>query len=132
MNKLTEQEFQDRISALTKARKIFIPHMTKNISIAFELYQKVLAKQKQDIFLNTAKAGRAPRTWLDKYERPECPECGEVLYLRSICGKGIKQHGNLKGWKTCWECLGPRCMYEAYSRKSIGKWMKRLRRKKDA
>ena len=130
MRKLTPEEFKDRIEAVARARKIFIPHITKNVTVAFELYQKVFAEQQRSLFLSSIIEGKRPRTWLDEYERPRCPECNEPLHLRVIrVGKG-KQ--NKKGWKTCWECLGETCYYEKYSRKSVRKQLKRLRRKKDA
>lgn len=129
MKQISLDEFRDRAEAIARARKIFIPHLTKNISIAFELYQEVLAKQERDRFLTTVTGGRAPMTWLDQYERPKCPSCDEPLYLRIInTPKGTQ---NQRGWKTCWECLGPNCIYEEYSKKSVNEWVKRLKRRKE-
>lgn len=128
MKKLTYDEFHDRVRALSRARKIFIPMLTKNISIAFELYQEVLAETERDLFLTAATGGRAPMTWLDQFERPVCPECGEPLYLRII--KEPKGPKNQKGWVTCWGCLGPSCFYEGYSKKNVAEWVRELRKKK--
>lgn len=130
MECLKQREFQDRVEAVARARKIFIPHITKNISIAFQLYQEILAKQERKLTLTTKEGGRRPRTWLDQYERPKCPKCGEELYLRIV--KEPKGRGNQKGWKSCWECLGLTCFYEEYSKKPIKRLIKKLRRKTNA
>lgn len=128
MKKISFEEFHDRVNAIVRARKIFIPHLTKNIGIAFEIYQEVLAEKEREIFLTTMSGGRAPMTFLDAYERPKCPKCGEDLYLRLI--KEPKGKRNQRGWNTCWECIGPNCFYEKYSRRTLKRWMKKLRRKK--
>lgn len=129
MKRISFDEFKDRTEAIAKARKIFTPHFTKNITIAFELYQEVLAEQERKRFLTTVTGGKAPMTWLDQYERPRCPSCGEELYLR-IIGES-KGTTNQRGWKTCWECLGPNCTHEEYSKKSVNEWVKRLKRRKE-
>lgn len=129
MKRISFEEFQDRTKTIAKARRIFIPHLTKNITIAFELYQEVLAEQERDHFLTTITGGRALMTWMDQYERPSCPSCKEPLYLRVI--NIPRRVQNRRGWKTCWECLGPNCTYEEYSKKSVGEWMKRLKRRRN-
>ena len=129
MKRISFDKFQDRTKAIVKARKIFIPHFTKNITVAFELYQEVLAEQERDRFLTTVTGGRVSMTWLDQYERPNCPSCEEPLYLRIINIPKGKQ--NRRGWKTCWECLGPNCTHEEYSKKSVNEWVKRLKRRKE-
>lgn len=129
MKRISYDEFRDRTKAIAKARKIFIPHFTKNITIAFGLYQEVLAEQEQDRFLTTVTGGRVPMTWLDQYERPRCSFCKEPLYLRII--NIPKGNQNQRGWKTCWECLGPNCTHEEYSKKSVNEWVKRLKRRKE-
>ena len=129
MKKLSEEEFSDRAKIVARARKIFLPHLTKNISIAFELYQEVLAEQERIRFLTTVNGGRISLTWLDQYERLVCPLCDEPLYLRII--REPKGVSNQKGWKTCWECLGPTCAYEEYSEKSVEDWIKQLKRRSE-
>lgn len=127
MKRLTQKEFFERTEALMKARKIFIPHITKNITIAFELYQELLAEQERSIFLSTINEGRVERTWLDAFKRPKCPRCREGLRLRVI--DEPKGPRNRRGWKTCWECPGPMCIYEGYSKKNLNEWLKRLKKK---
>lgn len=128
MKRISFEEFRDRTEAVAKARKISIPHLTKNITIAFEIYQEIFAEQERDRFLTTATGGRAAMTWLDQYERPSCPLCKEFLYLRII--RDLKGLSNQRGWKTCWECLGPNCAYEEYSEKTVEEWVRQLRRNK--
>lgn len=127
MKKIGQEEFHDRIGAIIRARKIFIPHLTKNITIAFELYQEVLAEQKRMRFLTVATGGRLPPSQLDQYERPLCPQCKEPLYLRVI--NEPKGRGNRKGWKTCWICMKPQCIYERFSKRSLNDWMRKLKKK---
>lgn len=126
MKRISFEEFRDRTETIARARKIFIPHVTKNVSVAFELYQEVLAEQERVRFLSTVTGGKISMSWLDQYERPKCPECQEPLYLRVITI--VKGPGNWEGWKTCWECIGSSCIYEEYSRKSIGEWMRELKK----
>lgn len=124
MKTMTKLEFEDRILALARARAIFMPHLTDNISIAFALYQKVLAEREREIFINSSRDYNKPKLF-DKYERPQCPNCGKDLFLRVI---GVKQGPRNKyGYRTCWECLD--CAYEKYSTKTIKNWMEELRRK---
>jgi hypothetical protein len=130
MKRIDDKEFHDRLAAVARARKIFTPHITKNISIAFDLYQEILAEQERKRFLTSISGGRVPPSWIDRYERPRCPECQESLYLRIV--REPKGKGNQKGWRTCWECVAPNCFFEEYSKKTVEEWMKELRRKEDA
>lgn len=85
MNKLSKDEFNDRTLAILRARKIFIDSgVTKNISLAFELYQAVLADREREIQLSTQTAGNRARTFLDNYERPKCPDCGADMMIRRV------------------------------------------------
>jgi len=127
MKRISLNEFRDRTETLIRARKIFIPNITKNITVAFELYQEVLAEQERVRFLSTVTGGKVSMTWLDQYERPKCPECGKDLYLRLI--NKPKGSSNAHGYKTCWECVEENCLYEKYSAKTINDWVTELRRK---
>lgn len=126
MKRLNFEEFKDRTGAVMRAQRIFTPHFTKNITTAFKIYQEVLADRDREIFINRMRDFELPSP-LDEYERPKCPECGGNLFLRLI---GVpKGSRNRKGWKSCWECINGECVYEAYSKKDLFQWMKRLRRK---
>ena len=75
MKQISFEEFEDRIEAIMRVRKIFVSYITKNITTAFELYQEVLVEQERKRFLTTVTGGRVSMTWLDQYERPRCPKC---------------------------------------------------------
>lgn len=127
MKKLTKEEFFDRVEAVVRAKEIFIPHLTKNISIAFELYQEVLAERERKLQL--AEERQKYYSVLSEYKRPECPKCGTPLFLRLIGEpKGPK---NVHGYRTCWICTdGPKdCVYEKYSGKTLREWMRELEKK---
>lgn len=127
MERISFGEFTDRVEAIARARKIFIPHITKNISIAFELYQEVLAEQNRVRFLTTVTGGKVPKTWLDQYERPKCPECGNDLYLQVI--NVPEGPSNVYGYKTCWVCIRGICLYEEFSTKTVNDWVSELKKK---
>jgi len=118
MEKMKYKEFQNRMSEVAKARKIFIPHITKNISIAFELYQKVLAEEKMEVFISTLEGGNKPMTPFDDYERPTCDECGKELGLKI----NAKDEAGINH-PTAWVC---ECGIEYYSDKTVREWMEEL------
>lgn len=113
-------ELQIRNNIIAKARRKYIPFQTKNISKALELYLKDNAKQ---IPLTITKKTK-PKNIADLIGRPICFNCQQKMMLRIINTPQGKQ--NLKGWKTCWECLN--CGHEQYSTKSIQEWLKEIRR----
>ncbi len=123
MNKLTFEEFKDRMGALERAKRIFIDSgLTNNITTAFEIYQEVLAEKEREIFLSTREAGNRNWSPLDIYERPKCVQCGTEMGIRAInIPQGIR---NVNHFKTCWECYN--CAHEEYSYKTIDEWMKEL------
>ena len=112
------KEFQERLNATAKARKIFIPHITKNISVAFALYQDVLADEKMAAFISTAAGGNRPLTPLDDFERPRCDECNCELRLKinATDEEGTKH-------PTSWVC---ECGMEYYSGKTVKEWLEVL------
>ena len=117
MNKLTQQDFQDRIQAVARSRKIFIESgITNNISHAFTLYQGVLAEQERPLTLQGSKDGIRPRTILDDYQRPACPYCGaDIMFLPvTPAVQGIQMH---------LVCFNPECDHFWFSRKSIQEWI---------
>ena len=124
MKKLTYEEFESRMVDVSKARAIFIPHITKNISVAFRFYQDILAEEQQQVFLSTAVMGNRPMSPLDEYERPKCPECENELLMRI---KPKDQDGT--EWETSWYC--DKCLSEYYSSKTVREWMNELSIRKD-
>jgi len=120
MKRMSRQEFLERNQAEMRARKIYVPHITKNISISFDIYIRVLAEQEHDRFINNATTRRSP---IDGYIRPKCPECDTNFMLRIIAEP--KGKNNVHGYKTCWEC--PICGHEEYSTRTINDWIKELK-----
>ena len=63
MNKIGREEFKDRTEAILRARSIFIDSgVTANISIAFELYQGILAEQERKLVVSNRDYDVAPES----------------------------------------------------------------------
>lgn len=125
MNKLTRDEFIDRTRAVLRAKNIFIDSgVTNNISVAFELYQKILADREREIELNTIAAGSRNRTIMDKYERPLCPVCNNPMRFRRV-------PENTEGIKIQLICENPKCDTVLDSDKDIQWWMSILGEKEE-
>ena len=116
MKELTEEEFQDRISALARAGRIFPDVM--NISERFKIYQEVFAEREREIFLTTQIYGNKPKTIMDKYERIPCDVCGSDLMFRLI-------PENPDGIRTQLVCN--KCSTVLDSKMSLEEWMKNLK-----
>jgi len=82
MKSLTFDEFQNRLRVVSRARRIFIPNLTRNISNAFALYQEILEEDDRLLSLEIANntGGFAPSI-LDDFPRPPCPKCKTPLRL---------------------------------------------------
>ena len=119
MNRLTEQEFEDRTQAVARARKIFINLTAGNITDAFTLYQEVLAETEREVIINTLTAGNRTRTLFDNWERPKCPDCGASLMFRPVAE-------NPEGVKVQLVCENPECDTVLNSEMSIEDWAKEL------
>ena len=114
-------ELQIRNDIITKARKKYVPSHTMNISVALELYLKNNAEQ---IPLRINKKTK-PKNIADLIGRPECPKCKQEMMLRII--NTLQGKTNLKGWKTCWECIS--CGHEQYNKKTIQELIKESKNK---
>lgn len=124
MKELTEEEFQDRAAALQRAECIFA-HMTNgDLTHAFKAYQSIFAEREREIFLSSHVHGRRPRTLIDKYERPKCPDCGSNMLFRVV-------PENRGGIKTQLVCESPKCDMVLNSKNDLNWWMDNLRIKKD-
>ena len=124
MKKLTSAEFHDRTQAVLRAAKIFEP-VTKNITIAFQIYQEVLAEQERKLKLVLER--ERDYGILGNKVRPICPDCGEGLGLLSIKTKQGRK--NVNGYKSCWVCPDDKCCYEEYSTNTLQDWLKILENK---
>lgn len=120
MERMEYKDFQRRMEEVAKARKIFIPHVTKNISIAFELYQEVLAQEKMEVFISTKQGGNKPMTPFDDVVRPRCEDCDTELRLKTNI---VDADG--KKYPTSWVCT--ECGREEYSNKSTQEWLEELK-----
>jgi len=120
MKRMTKQEFHDRHQAIVRAKKIYMPHFTKNLTLAFKMYQKVLAEHDRAIFIDKMSKRRS---LVDGYIRPRCPQCDTDLMLFLInISKGRR---NRHGYKTVWQC--PVCDHEEYSTKTVDDWLQELK-----
>jgi len=114
MKNLNYEEFQERISEVAKSRKIFIPHITKNISIAFELYQEALAEEQMDVMISKI------NTPFGNIERPRCDECDTELKLDTM-----PRHIEGNFYPTTWIC--EECGTEYYTEKTANEWYEELK-----
>jgi len=125
MKKLTVEEFQDRAQAILRARKIFISSgVTKNISVAFELYQEMLAEQERVLRLTHER--NRDYGILANLQRPICPDCGKELGLRLI--NTPKGNANIHGYNSSWAC-DDECCHEEFSTNTLQDWLKELKQK---
>lgn len=126
MKDLSIEDFKKRAQDIVRSRKIFIEGgITKNITIAYTLYREMLLEDDRLAALperlNLIDHGLVPDSTFN-VNRPSCPDCGAALYLRAIY---LPQGpGNLKGWRSCWECS--RCLYDEYSLKTVSEWREEL------
>jgi len=127
MKRLTKEEFQERAQAGIRARRIFIPHFTKSITVAFELYQEVLAEQERKLVLEEER--KHHYGILSEKIRPLCPECGNELFLRIISAPIGPQ--NKKGYNSAWVCSTGDCIHEEFSTNTLQDWLKLLPNKEE-
>lgn len=116
MKKLSEEEFNDRMMAIQRSKEIFIDSgVTNNITIAFQLYQKVLATRERELFLSANTYGMAAhKSVFDDYERIKCPDCKADMMFRVV-------PPNEEGVVTQLVCS--KCELVLDSEKSIQEWM---------
>lgn len=119
MKRMTYAEYAHRLNEVSRAIKIFMPHVTNSVNEAFRLYQEIFAEEKLDVFISTASTGGKPLTPMDDYVRPQCPECKTDMRLKL----GSMDHDG-RMWQTSWVCGG--CLAEYYSDKTPAEWMKEL------
>lgn len=124
MKRMEKQEFIDRHLAVARAKRMYWPHLTNNITLAFNIYQTILAEQERDLFITNS---TRRQTLIDGYVRPKCPECDFNLGLEII--NTPKGRANRYGWKTVWRC--PVCLNEQFSKKTVQDWMKELKKETD-
>lgn len=130
MKKLTREEFVDRLIAVAEARKLFIQSgITNNITVAFELYQELIATKERALVLDSGEqqAHKGPGFQeaeitipVDiELEKPSCPDCGESLNLRQATPDEIEE-----GFRSAWFCK--KCDFVGQSEKSVMRWIREL------
>jgi predicted RNA-binding protein YlxR (DUF448 family) len=54
-----------------------------------------------------------------------CPECGELAQLYSISTP--KGQANIYGWRSAWVCTNTKCLWQSFSKKSVGERQNKIR-----
>ncbi len=126
MHKMSYEEFQDRLMAEQRAKKIFL-HMTGgDVAKAFEAYQDILAETHRPIIVPASSMRGMTGSEFDGLKhRPKCPECGMDMNLRAV-------PNNLEGVKSQLLCADPKCDVVLDSELSIPEWYDLLRKMSDA
>lgn len=84
MKTLEKDEFIDRTMALLRAQRIFVDSgVTNNISVAFEIYQEMLATQERAIHLSANEHTSVSQKAESIKEK--CPVCEKNLVLFPPC-----------------------------------------------
>ena len=123
MKTLTKEEFHERAKALQRAKKIFLDSgLTNNITNAFIEYQEIFAEREREIFISTMVGGNQPKTFMDRYERPKCPECGANMRFRLV-------YPNSEGILTQLVCES--CDTVLNDSHNLAWWQKNLRKVED-
>ena len=125
MRKLTYDEFQDRLMAEQRAKRIFL-HMTGgDVAKAFEAYQDILAETQRPVIVPAASMQGMTGSAFDGLKhRPKCPECGMDMNLRAV-------PDNIEGVKSQLVCADPQCDVVLDSELTIPEWYDLLKKMGD-
>jgi hypothetical protein len=125
MRKLTYDEFQDRLQAEQRAKRIFL-HMTGgDVAKAFEAYQDILAETQRPVIVPAASMQGMTGSAFDGLKhRPKCPECGMDMNLRAV-------PDNIEGVKSQLVCADPQCDVVLDSELTIPEWYDLLKKMGD-
>jgi hypothetical protein len=123
MYKLTQEEFNDRVTAMQEALHIFGDLTDKNMTYAFMAYQQILAKRERPLQLDSSIHGDRVRTPFDDFERPLCPDCQSVFMFRAV-------PDNPDGVKTQLVCSNADCDTVLNSEHDQSWWFENLRKQK--
>lgn len=125
MKKLTVEEFNDRVMAIQRAKRIFGELTGQNITKAFMAYQEIFAEREREIFINNTSNPYADKTRdeINRYERPKCPDCSSDMFFQVA-------PDNDDGIKTILICSSKECDTRLDSELTLDEWMKVLEKKK--
>jgi predicted RNA-binding Zn-ribbon protein involved in translation (DUF1610 family) len=118
MKELTAEEFDDRLRAIQRAMHIFGELTDNNITKAFQAYQEIFAERERELFIA---AQQNPNSFA-RYERPQCPDCGEDMFIR-------KTMPNDEGINTQLVCGNKDCDTVLDSELTLDGWRKVLKKK---
>ena len=102
-------EFDIRNNVIAKARSLYIPSVTKNISVALELFLKNDATTDEQVPLRISRKNR-PSNWVDDIGRPNCPKCNRELLFnisKSLWQCDLCDFKMDIATRVCPECNGP-------------------------
>jgi len=89
IKRISRDKFIEDTTAILDARRIFIDsNVTRNITVAYELYKEVLAEKENELKTQNSKL----RTSII------CPECGSNNVIR------VKPCGRFEGHEFCKDC----------------------------
>lgn len=111
MKQLTAHEFATRHIAVLKAMRIYVPHITNNITTAFEIYQRILAEEQSERFIGTSMNVKNIPVF-------PCPECDTSMLM---LGNAVDPDG--ERWPTAFRC--PVCEAMFYSNLSVEECIKK-------
>jgi ribosomal protein L37AE/L43A len=139
---------QKRNTIIAKARSLYIPMVTTNISVALELFLKNDATADEQIPLRISRKTR-PKNWVDKIGRPVCLKCDREMLLNitngnwqcDMCGATLdikikycpECNSNMtvapvnvsrctrvdKKYNSAWMCKNKECMNTIYNKETI-------------
>lgn len=118
MRELTYEQYQDRLKAINRAMAIFSELTNNDITKSFQLYQAIFAEREREIFLDTMALGNRPITVMDRYIRPQCPDCNGDMMFRQV-------PENAEGVKTQLVCQP--CGIVLDSELTLDEWQKELK-----
>jgi uncharacterized protein (DUF983 family) len=143
---MTKEQIRNNIIA--KARSLYIPRVTNNISIALEMFLKNNAAEDEKVPLVISRKNK-PANWVDRMGRPECPKCNRGMLLNitkglwqcDICGlkRDIKTkdcpdcNGSMivvpvniskctqvdGDYNSAWMCKNEKCMNTIYNKETM-------------
>lgn len=120
MKKIPFNEFVRRTEEISKARKIFMPNITNNITEAFALYQEILADDDSKMPVTVSRSdGYIQKPTLAQLSEKlgmACSECNSQMVLKE---KVSDMDGVI--WSSAWFCNQCFAMY--YSEKTVQEWL---------
>ena len=123
MKRLTQEEFTahlEREAAVMRSRGIFIASgITNNISVAFELYQSILAETERPLAISMSYE-KTSLSVFDTLPRVPCPVCDAPMYIRTV-------PPNDEGIITQLVCSSELCQEVLDTEQTVEQWVEILK-----